>query len=87
MFKKIIHIFYLLSFLTFISSTLFFYFSEQNIIKINKSRSLYSLKKNDFISDLPLLKNDTNNIIEFKDDVDFIINKKKYYKFWDLIKK
>ena len=77
MFKKIIHIFYLLSFLTFISSTLFFYFSEQNIIKINKSRSLYSLKKNDFISDLPLLKNDTNNIIEFKDDVDFIINKKK----------
>ena len=56
-------------------------FSEKNIIHINKSRSAYS--KNYYI-DLPLLKNDTNNIIEYveyqKDQ-----NKKKYH-FWKLLK-
>ena len=43
MFKKIINIFFLISFFTFIFLITKYYFSEKNLIFINKSRSSYSL--------------------------------------------
>jgi len=87
MIKKIKNIFYLLLFLTFIISTTSFYFSDQNIKEINKSRSIYSVNLNKYTQNLPLLKNDTNNIIEYRNDIEVYKKKKKNYTFWNLIGK
>ena len=87
MLKKIINIFYLASFLIFIILTVRFYFSDQNIRETNKSRSFYSVKINNKTQNLPLLKNDTNNIIEYINDVEVYKKNKKKFTFWDLIGK
>lgn len=87
MLKKIKNIFYLASFLIFIILTTRFYFSDQNIRETNKSRSLYSAKLINNAQNLPLLKNDTNNIIEYINDVEVYKKNKKKYTFWDLIGK
>ena len=87
MLKKIKNILYLGSFFIFIILTTKFYFSDQNIRKTNKSRSFYSAELNNNIQNLPLLKNDTNNIIEYLDDVEIYKKKKKKYSFFDLIGK
>ena len=75
--KKIINIFYLISFITFIFLVTKYYFSEQNIILINKSRSSYSVMLRKYEINLPLLKNDTNNIIIYIDDFEEFKNKRK----------
>ena len=59
---------------------IFFYFSEENINKVNKSRYIYSQKLNNYVNELPLLKNDTNNSIEY-----ISTKKKEYNLFCDLI--
>ena len=64
-----------------------FYFSEENIIATNKSRSSYEYGLKFDLKDLPLIKNDTKNIIEYSDDVEIFKKSKKSYIFWDLIKK
>ena len=87
MLKKIKYIFYLISSSIFIISITSFYFSDQNIRETNKSRSFYSVSINKDTMNLPLLKNDTSNIIEYRDDLEVYKKKKKYYKFWDLIGK
>ena len=85
--KKIRNIFYLLSFFIFIVLTTIFYFSEQNVVKTNKSRTFYSVKLNEKTLNLPLLKNDTSDIIEYRNDIEVYKKNKKTYIFWDLIKK
>jgi len=87
MLKKLKNIFYLGSFFIFIVLITKFYFSEQNIRETNKSRSFYSVELNSNTQNLPLLKNDTNNIIEYIDDIEVYKKKKKKYTFWDLIGK
>ena len=87
MLKEIKNIFYLLSFFIFIILTTSFYFSDQNISETNKSRSLYSVKLNIDTQNLPLLKNDTRDIIEYRNDIEVYRKNKKNYKFWDLIGK
>ena len=86
MLSKIKNIFYIISFCIFISSIILYYFSDYNIKETNKFRSLYIINTRDNLDGLPLLKNDTKNIIEYKNDVEFFKKKKKKYKFWDLIK-
>ena len=44
---------------------------------VNKSRSSYSLTLRKYESNLPLLKNDTNNIIIYIDDLEEFKNKRK----------
>ena len=63
-FKNII---FLMSFIIFTLLTVNYYFSEENMILINKSRSNYALT---LYNNLPLLKNDTNNIIVYKNDLE-----------------
>ena len=87
MLKKIINIFCLVSFFIFIILITRFYFSDQNIRETNKSRSLYSAKLINNAQNLPLLKNDTDDIIEYIDDIEIYKKKKKKYTFWDLIGK
>jgi len=85
MLKKIKNILYLGSFFIFIILTTKFYFSDQNIRETNKSRSFYSVELNNNTQNLPLLKNDTNNIIEYLNDVEVYKKKKKKFSFFDLI--
>ena len=87
MLKKLKNIFYLGSFFIFIVLITRFYFSDQNIRETNKSRSFYSVELNSNTQNLPLLKNDTNNIIEYIDYIEVYKKKKKKYTFWDLIGK
>ena len=77
MFKKITNIFFILFFFGFIFLVVKYYFSEKNFIFTNKSRSLYSLSLNKYEKDLPLLKNDTNDIIIYKSDLEEFKNKRK----------
>ena len=77
MFKKTLNIFFLISFFTFIFLITKHYFSEQNLIFINKSRSLYSLTLNKYENNLPVLKNDTNNVIIYKNELEEFKNKRK----------
>lgn len=86
MLNKIKIIFYFLSFFTFIFLVLNFYFSDSNIRKTNKNRSISNNQLVSDIQKLPLLKNDTKDIIEYKDDIENYKKKKKKYKFWDLLK-
>ena len=87
MLKKLKNIFYLGSFFIFIVLITRFYFSDQNIRKTNKSRSFYSVKINNNTQNLPLLKNDTKNIIEYSNDVEVYKKRKKKYTFFGLIEK
>ena len=73
-------------FLFFITSLMFFYFSEENVIHINKSRTSFSTKLDFNLENLPLLENDTFGIIEHSDDIENYKKKKKNYIFYDLIK-
>ena len=83
MISKIKYIFLYCIFLSFISSITFHYFSESNIINTNKKRAKKYLKN---ITNIPLLKNDTQNIIEYTDGVEKFKKSKKKYKFFDLLK-
>jgi len=85
MLKKIKNIFYLLSFFIFILIIAKYYFSEENIITTNKLRSLYSLSENQIIKTLPVLKNDTRDIIVYKNDLEEFKEKSKKRIWEDLI--
>ena len=87
MLKRIKNLFYIVSFFLFLILITSFYFSDQNIIATNKSRSFYSVEKKSKSGNIPLLKNDTKNIVEYRDDIEIFKKNKKKYKFWDLIKK
>ena len=82
MFKKIINTFFLISFFTFIFLITKYYFSEQNLIFTNKSRSSYSLTLNKYGNSLPLLKNDTDNIVIYKNGLEEFKSKRKK-RFWE----
>ena len=74
---KIKNIFYLAPLFIFIALTTSFYFSEQNIRATNKSRSFYVVKLHYDTLKLPLLVNDTNDIIEYRNDVQEFRDKRK----------
>ena len=79
MLKKIKTIFFFLSFMVFVFLIINYYFSEKNIIHINKLRSTYLLTSPD---ELPLLENDTNNIIVYKNDLEEF-KKKRKKRLWE----
>jgi len=82
MVKKYKNIFAIITLIAFIFLISRYYFSEQNIILTSKIRSSYLLKQSNSELNLPILKNDTINIIIFKNDIeDFKKNRKK--RFWE----
>ena len=82
MYRKTKNIFFLVSFLTFIILVAKHYFSEENILFNNKSRSFYLLTLNEDKKNLPTLKNDTNNIIVYKNDLEEF-KKKRKKRLWE----
>lgn len=79
MIYKLINIFFLISVLIFSTLVAKYYFSDRNIAYINKSRSSHVLNIN---KKLPLLVNDTNNIIIYKNDLEEF-KKKRKKRFWE----
>ena len=67
----------------FIFWTIFFYLSDENIKKVSKLRSKNFDDIYKKITEIPILENDTIDVIEYSTDS---INKKKYNKFFELLK-
>ena len=63
----------------------YYYFSDYYEKKSNRKISNFLDNFNSKNIDLPIIKSDTKNIIEYKINSDQIINTKQR-KFWDLIK-
>jgi len=79
MIKKIKNILFLIIFFLFILLVTTHYISDKNIIFTNKSRTFYTL---DGIDSLTVLKNDTDNIIIYKNDIEEF-KKKRKKRFWE----
>ena len=69
MLKKFINIFSFVLLFSFIIFLCFFYLSEENIIKTNKARINYTFKVSTKTENIPLIKNDTADIIEYKKNI------------------
>tara|TARA_B100000427_G_scaffold132791_1_gene110533 strand:+ start:548 stop:811 length:264 start_codon:yes stop_codon:yes gene_type:complete len=83
MIKELKYMFFLLVIFFFIFFTVRFYFSDENIRKSYRSTSLLDEKIKESENNLILLKNNTENIIEF---VEYKNNKKtNKYSFWKLL--
>ena len=85
MVKEIRYLFYLVVLSIFIFLVINYYFSDYYEKKSNRKISNFLDNFNSKNIDLPLIKSDTKNIIEYKINSDQLINTKQR-KFWDLIK-
>jgi len=82
MYRKIKNIFFLVIFSIFTFLITKHYFSEQNIIFTNKSRSSYLISLKNGENNLPVLENDTNDAVTYIDDLEDFKNKRKK-RFWE----
>ncbi len=82
--KSIFKSLYFLIILVFLIFIFISYFSDENVKKILKNRYSTSTSINNAMNNLPILENNTNNIIEYNhessDD-----NKVKKRFFWNLL--
>ena len=84
--QKIISIFFLILVIIFFGSTFKYYSSNINIKNKEFNRNNIDQILNDKISNLPILKNDTDNVIEFNDGFSNEIKNDKPRSFWNLLK-
>ena len=82
MYNRIKNAFFLIIFFTFIFLISKHYFSEQNIVFTNQSRSSYEISLDNDNNNLPVLKNDTNDTIIYVSDLENFKNKRKK-RFWE----
>ena len=83
---KLINIFFILITLLFLTLVFKHYLSNKNIKKININRSNIENIVKSKISNLPILKNDTKNVIEFNSGYQEEIKQNKPRNFWQLLK-
>ena len=83
---KVINIFFLFLILAFFTTTYKYYSSKKNIEAKYFNRDNIDKIINAKISNLPILKNDTNNVIRFNDGFSNEINNDKPRSFWNLLK-
>tara|TARA_B110001454_G_C12442506_1_gene318484 strand:+ start:121 stop:378 length:258 start_codon:yes stop_codon:yes gene_type:complete len=84
MIKEIKYLFYLIVLLFFIYLIANYYFSDYYEKKSYRNISNFLDNLNSKKVDVPLIENDTKNIIEYKTNLEEIINKKER-QFWELI--
>lgn len=84
--QKILSIFFLVLIIIFFGSAFKYYSSNKNIKNKEFNRNNIDQILNDKISNLPILKNDTNNVIEFNDGFSNEIKNDKPRSFWNLLK-
>ena len=85
MLKEVKYVVYLLTIFFFTFFVIKFYFSENNIKWNNKVILQYQNILDKRFINLPIIKNDTNNIILYTNEIEEFKNKKQR-KFWDLLK-
>ena len=85
MIKEIKYLFYLIVLSVFIYLVINFYFSDYYEKKSYRNISNFLDNINSKNIDVPLIKSDTKNIIEYKTNFDEM-NNTKQRKFWKLIK-
>jgi len=85
MLKEVKYVVYLLTIFFFIFFVIKFYLSENNIKWSNKVVLQYQNILDKKLINLPIIKDDTNDIIEYTREIEDFKNKKQR-KFWDLIK-
>ena len=84
--QKILSIFFLILVIIFFGSTFKYYSSNKNIKNKEFNRINIDQILNDKISNLPILKNDTDNVIKFNDGFSNEIKNDKPRSFWNLLK-
>ena len=85
MFKEIKYLIFLLIISLFIFFTVKYYFSDSNKKKSYRSLNDIDEKIEIYSHKLPVLENDTKNIIEYVEQTN--IKKKKKFNFWKLLEK
>ena len=84
---KIFNIIMFLLIIIFILSIYNYYSSNKNVDAKNYNRKNIDRILKEKIYDLPVLKNDTNNVIEFNNSLKDDIEENKKRSFWNLLKK
>ena len=84
--QKILRIVFLFLIIIFFGSTYKYYSSNKNIKNKEFNRKNIEEILNDKISNLPILNNDTDNVIEFNDGFSNEIKNDKPRSFWNLLK-
>ena len=85
MLKEVKYVFYLLAIFFFIFFVIKFYLSENNIKRSNMIIFQYQNELDKKFNNLPIIKTDTNDIIEYTNEIEEFKNKKQR-RFWDLLK-
>jgi|TARA_B100000686_G_scaffold22653_1_gene20748 hypothetical protein len=83
MIKELKYLFFIIVIFFFLFFTIRFYFSDENKKKNFRSINILEEKIEKSEKDLILLKNNTENIIEYVENVDD--KKTKKYSFWKLL--
>ena len=83
MLKEIKYLIFIVIILLFLFFTGKYYFSDENIKKSYRSQKNIDEKIKNYAKNLPILQNDTNNIIEYVKQSDK--KKKKKFNFWKLL--
>ena len=85
MLKEIKYVVYLLTIFFSIFFVIKFYLSENNIKLSNKVMLQYQNELDKKFNNLPIITDDTNDIIEYTNEIEKFKNKKQR-KYWDLLK-
>ena len=85
MLKEVKYVIYLFTIFFSIFFVVKFYLSENNFNRSNKVIFQYQKELDKNFNNLPIIKNDTNDIIEYTNEIEEFKNMKQR-KFWDLIK-
>ena len=83
MFKELKTVFYIVVIFIFVFFTSKYYFSDNHKKKSYRSLGKLDKKINKYALSLPLLENDTNNILKYVEYTGE--NNKKKYNFWKLL--
>ena len=86
MFKKILNLFFFIIVMLFFVSIFKFYFSNQNIkdINLNRINNHETLKMK--MSNIPILEDDTSQVVEFNSSFSEEIKNDQPRSFWNLLK-
>ena len=85
MFKEIKYVVYLLIIFFFIFFVIKFYLSENNIERSNQVKLQYQKELDKKFNNLPVIKDDTKDIIEYTNEIEEFENKKPRI-WWKLLK-
>jgi hypothetical protein len=82
MIKEIKYLIFIIIISLFLFFTIRYYFSDNNEKRNYRSLNQINQKLNNYAKKLPILENDTQNIIQYVEQNN---TKKKKYKFWKLL--